>query len=185
MYYTPYVQPRRGALIGNEIYCTLRWGNAIVKYDLGMNCLSLIDPPSPNRYNRYLALMLMEDSSLGFAYIEGSNLYLWSRKVNSEGAAEWVQCRVIELEGMIPAADPDDEAYVVGFAEGVGVIFVSTGVGLFTIKLNSGQVKEVDEPGVHFSVLPYLSFYTPSPVLALAYLLTVIMHYTDSICFFG
>uniref|UniRef100_A0A0A9D5Z8 Uncharacterized protein n=1 Tax=Arundo donax TaxID=35708 RepID=A0A0A9D5Z8_ARUDO len=159
IYNTPYVQPRRVALVGDEIYFTLRWGNAIVKYDWGNNCLSMINPPSHNSYN--IVLMLMEDTSLGFAYIEGSSLYLWSRKVNSEGAAEWVQCRVMELETMIPVANPDDKAFVVGFAESLGVIFMSTGVGLFTIKLNSGQVKKVDEPGVYFSILPYMGFYTP------------------------
>uniref|UniRef100_A0A0A9F631 F-box associated domain-containing protein n=1 Tax=Arundo donax TaxID=35708 RepID=A0A0A9F631_ARUDO len=158
-YYTPYVQPRRVALVADEIYFTLRWGNAIVKYNWVKNCISMIKPPPHNSYN--IALMLMEDNSLGFACIEDSSLYLWSRKVNSEGAAEWVQCRVIELKTMIPAADPDDKAYVVGSAEGVGVIFVSTGVGLFTIKLNSGQIKKVEEPEVYFSVLPYMSFYTP------------------------
>ncbi|KAK3124345.1 hypothetical protein QOZ80_7BG0585350 [Eleusine coracana subsp. coracana] len=77
-YYTPYVQPRRGAVIGDEIYFTLRQADAIVKYDLRKNCLSMIEPPTWSALN--LALMEMEDSSLGFACIEGSGLYLWSRK---------------------------------------------------------------------------------------------------------
>ena len=132
----------------------------------------MIKPPTSHTY--YIALMAMEDGSLGFAFIEGSSLYLWSRKVNSEGAAEWVQCRVIELEAIIPGADSDDGAAVVGFTEGVGVIFISTGVGLFTIELKSGQVRKVDEPGVYFSVLPYMSFYTPGMVLAFACLLSCI-----------
>ncbi|KAM0867244.1 hypothetical protein ACQ4PT_042099 [Festuca glaucescens] len=40
------------------------------------------------------------------------------------------------------------------------------GVGLFMIKLNSGQVKKVDESGLYFSVLPYMSFYTPELLLS-------------------
>jgi hypothetical protein len=76
----------------------------------------------------------------------------------------------------MPVANPDDEPLVVGFAEGVDVIFVSSGAGLFTIKLNSGQVKKVDESGVYFSVLPYMSFYTPGMIYwALHYVLSIVL----------
>ena len=118
--------------------------------------------------------MAMGNTSLGFACIQDSSVYTWSRKVDTEEeeAAEWVQDRVIDLERTIPVANLDDKLFsvgfpegvgiaVVGFAEGVDVVFVSSGVGLFTIKLNSGQVKKVDEPGEYFSVLPYTSFYLP------------------------
>ncbi|CAL5091607.1 unnamed protein product [Urochloa decumbens] len=158
-YYMPYLQPRRGTLVGDAIYFTIRLDNTIVKYEWGQNCLSLIKPPSPDVHD--IALMVMEDGSLGFACIEGSSLNLWSRKVNSEEAAKWVLSRAIELEKIIPVADTDHRPAVVGSAEGLGVIFLSTGVGLFTIELKSGQVKKVDGPGVYFSVLPYMSFYTP------------------------
>ena len=86
---------------------------------------------------------------------------LWSRKVN--GAAKWVPCMVIDLQKIMPMAKPlkGNGANVVGFAEGLGVIFVSTEGGLFTIDLKSRLLKKVDEPGVYFSVLPYMSFYTP------------------------
>ncbi|TVU40926.1 hypothetical protein EJB05_14411 [Eragrostis curvula] len=156
-----YVQPRRGILIGDEIYFTLSQSRAIVKYDWRKNCLSPCNPPPPETYKGWVTLMVMEDSSLGFAGIEDSRLYLWRRKVNAEGAAEWVQHRVIELESLVPMAGNGDIAYVVGFAEGVGIIFVKTSAGLFTIKLKTGHVRKVDEPGVYFSVLPYMSFYTP------------------------
>ncbi|XP_048573313.1 uncharacterized protein LOC125553589 [Triticum urartu] len=158
-YYTPYLQPRRGTLVGDAVYFTVRWGNPIVKYDLGKNCLSMIDPPAEDVY--YVSLMVMENSSLGFACTRDSSLRMWSRKVDTEEAADWVQYRVIELEKTIPVANPDDIPVVVGFAEGVGVIFISTCIGLFMIKLNSGLVRKVGESGVYFSVLPYMSFYTP------------------------
>ncbi|KAK3126281.1 hypothetical protein QOZ80_7AG0554280 [Eleusine coracana subsp. coracana] len=122
-----YVQPRRVAVIGDEIFITIMETDVIVKYDMRKNCLSLIYLPSKDDYN--IALMEMEDSSLGLAYMRGSRLYLWSRKVSSAGAAKWVQCRVMELGQMVPVADSDDEAFVVGAAEGVGVIFVNSGVG--------------------------------------------------------
>ncbi|GJN24390.1 hypothetical protein PR202_gb12128 [Eleusine coracana subsp. coracana] len=107
--------------------------------------------------------MEMEDGSLGLANIVESSLNLWSKKVNPEEAAEWVLSRVIELKNVIPIAGL--EAFVAGFAEGVQVIFVSSGFGLFTIELKSGRVKKIDEPGVYYSVLPYMSFYTPGTVL--------------------
>ncbi|CAN6202928.1 unnamed protein product [Urochloa humidicola] len=175
LYYIPYVQPRRVAIVGDDIYFTLRRDNAIIRYDRGLSCLSMINPPSPNVSNCRISLMVTEDSSLGFACIEGSSLFLWSRKVNSEGAAEWVQIKVLELEATIPVDNldylvpetlmPIDHLEfgrsVVGFAEGVDVIFISTDVGLFTIEIKSGQVRKVDKPGVYYSVLPYMSFYTP------------------------
>ncbi|KAK1614140.1 hypothetical protein QYE76_019657 [Lolium multiflorum] len=163
LYYTPYLQPRRGALVGDAVYFTVREGNGIVKYDLGKDLLSMIDPPTPDVY--YIALMSMDNNtSLGFACIQGSTLCMWSRKMDTEEAAEWVQYRAIELDKTILPVSVDNSSgkpSVVGFAEGVGVIFVSSGVGLFTIKLSSGQVNKVDGPGEYFSVLPYMSFYLP------------------------
>ncbi|KAM3293653.1 hypothetical protein ACQJBY_036915 [Aegilops geniculata] len=158
-YYTPYLQPRRGTLVGDAVYFTVRWGNPIVKYDLGKNCLSMVDPPAEDVY--YISLMVMENNSLGFACTRDSSLHMWSRKVDTEEAADWVQYRVIELEKTIHVANPDGIPVVVGFAEGVGVIFIATCVGLFMIKLKSGLVRKVGEAGVYFSVLPYMSFYTP------------------------
>ncbi|VAI42887.1 unnamed protein product [Triticum turgidum subsp. durum] len=164
MYHTPYVQPRRVAAIGDAVYFTLSRATFIAKYDWGKNRLSLIDPPLPNTevYNIRIALMVMEDNSLGFAGVKDFRLHLWSRNV--KGAAKWVRCMVIDLEKIMPMDKPlkGNGASVVGFAECLGVIFVSTEGGLFTINLKSGLVKKVDELGVYFSVLPYMSFYTPA-----------------------
>ncbi|CAN6170790.1 unnamed protein product [Urochloa humidicola] len=158
--YTPYIKPMRCALIGDEIYCTIWWRNAIVKYNWASNCLSMINPPLHNAFHN--ALMVMDDNTLGFACTESSCLYLWSRKVNSEGAAEWVPRKAIELEKIMPAPNSWDESFVAGFAEGVDVIFISSDIGLFTIELESRKVRKLAETGEYFSVLPYMSFYTPS-----------------------
>ena len=104
-------------------------------------------------------------------------------KMETEEAVEWLQYRVIELEKIIPVANPNDaRVVVVGSAEGVGVIFVSTDVGLFSIDLKSERVKKVDEPGVHFSVLPYMSFYTPGIMLAFASFPLSSIFFTASLC---
>ncbi|KAG0541508.1 hypothetical protein BDA96_02G022600 [Sorghum bicolor] len=149
-YYIPYVKPRRVAVIGDEIYFTLSRNTAIVKYDYcGKNCLCVIDPPPPDTevYCTMIALMVMDANSLG----------------RVKEAAEWVQCRVIDLDKIMPMAMPSDShgAYVVGFAEGLDVIFIQSDAGLFTFGLKSGLVKKVGEPGVCYSILPYMSFYTP------------------------
>nr|TKW30326.1 hypothetical protein SEVIR_2G028700v2 [Setaria viridis] len=134
-----YVRPRRGTLVGDDehwpdMYFTMTRDTVIGKYDWGKNCLSVVKPPP---------------------------LATYGCRVTSEGAAEWVIGRVIELETIIPLANPSDEVSVVGSAEGVDIIFISTSVGLFMIELKSGRVRKVDEPGVYFSVLPYMNFYTP------------------------
>lgn len=56
-YCIPYVQPRRVALIGDDIYLTLRRDNAIIKYDRAHHCLSMINPLSPNVGNGRKSLM--------------------------------------------------------------------------------------------------------------------------------
>jgi hypothetical protein len=135
----------------------------------------MIDPPQHCLVHGIAVTAVENYTSLGFTCIQGSTLHTWSRKVDTEDTAEWVQYRVIELEKTIHVANPQDELSVVGFAVGVGVIFVSSGAGLFMIKLNSGQVNKVDGPGEYFSVLPYMSFYLPSMILALAsYLLQLL-----------
>ncbi|TVU40916.1 hypothetical protein EJB05_14401, partial [Eragrostis curvula] len=167
-----YVQPRRGALIGDEVFFTVALGKAIVKHDWRKNRLSMINPP-PAGYNNMVTLMVTDDSSLGFIGTKGFNLYLWSRKVDEEGVAEWVQCRVIDLDAVIPVNCLSKVACVAGFAEGVDVIFVSTEVGLFMIQLKSGRAVKVGEAGGYYSILPYMSFYTPVVCSSLQDLLLV------------
>jgi hypothetical protein len=174
----------RGPLIGEEIYFALREAATIVKYDWANNLLSVVKPQPPAMHDGF-ALMVMEDHSLGLAGIEDSRLHLWSRRVSLEGIAEWVQCRVINLEKKMPMANPSDSASVVGFAEGVGVIFVITGVGLFMMELKSGRVRKVDKPWDFSNVLPYMSFYTPGIVLTLLILWPSLSLQLQYICLVG
>ncbi|KAK1612339.1 hypothetical protein QYE76_036012 [Lolium multiflorum] len=73
--YIPYLQPRRGTLVGDAVYFTVRHDNAIVKYDLGKDRLSMIESPQPKEWD--IALMAMENASLGFACIQGSSLHTY------------------------------------------------------------------------------------------------------------
>jgi hypothetical protein len=95
---------RRHALVGEAVYFTARPDSAIVKYDLSKDRLSMFDPPIASVF--FIALIAMENNtSLGFACIQGFSLCTWSRKVDTEEAAEWVQYRVIQLEKTIPVAN--------------------------------------------------------------------------------
>ncbi|TVU40765.1 hypothetical protein EJB05_14241, partial [Eragrostis curvula] len=138
----------RSTIIGDEIYFDMY--NKILKYDLGKHCLSvMVDMPDDSWGNVH---MLLEDGSLGLAGIRGSRLHLWSRKANPEGIDRWVQYRVIKLSKTIPINENlGQAARVIGFAEGVNIIFVTNGVGTFQVQINSGQVRKVDDHGSHAS----------------------------------
>jgi hypothetical protein len=51
-----------------------------------------------------------------------------------------------------------------GFAEGIGVIFLSTVAGLYTTELNSGRSKKVHGDKSVKRVVPYMSFYTKGTI---------------------
>ncbi|KAI4992776.1 hypothetical protein ZWY2020_007089 [Hordeum vulgare] len=88
-----------------------------------------------------LELMGAEIGMLLFATVLEPKLYLWSMEVGLNGAVTWAQRRAIELEPLLPSGALFDVS-VVGFAEGVGVIFLSTKAGLYTIELSSGRCKK-------------------------------------------
>ncbi|KAL6647116.1 hypothetical protein ACP70R_014553 [Stipagrostis hirtigluma subsp. patula] len=147
----------RGALVGDELYFVLSPNTAILKYDLGSHCLSLMD--SPYAYDKRVVLMAMEDGSLGLAGISGPNLYLWSRKVNPMGAAAWERFRAVSVQ---KSFRPSKGAKLIGFAENVGVLLVGTDACAFTFELSSGRVRKLSKPGwCYYGALPFMSFYTP------------------------
>lgn len=106
--------------------------------------------------------MLTEDGFLGLCGTRGFNLHVWSRKANAEGVEQWVQCRVIDLQKLLPGANPFKRIIVNSFAEGACVIFTSTDIGDFSIELKTGRARKVAEPACYYPVaIPFMSFYTP------------------------
>ncbi|CAL5078042.1 unnamed protein product [Urochloa decumbens] len=161
----------RPTLVGDDdIYFRIDICGKIIKYDLGSHCLSVIeDPPFRCYYNS--VLMATENALLGSAVIKDSRLQLWSREVKSEGAAGWVQHRVIELETLFPDSHPFNREPMIHFADGLGIVFVSMDAGLFSIDVKSWRVKKVSEPMDYYKCIPFRSFYTPGTVRAFSYLL--------------
>ncbi|KAF8776629.1 hypothetical protein HU200_003353 [Digitaria exilis] len=161
----PHVRRKPAAVVGDDVYFQLMFADdMILRYDMGRNRLSTFHPPADAKEGG-IVLLSMADGSLGLAGVRGSRLCLWSTDASPEGIAGWVRCKSIELMEKIPFM-PYSEARVVGCAEGLGVVFVETEVGLFTIDLKSGRERKVSEPGNHFVVFPITSFYTPGMVAA-------------------
>ncbi|CAL5091698.1 unnamed protein product [Urochloa decumbens] len=159
-------------LVGDDdLYFRIKMCGKIIKYDLRKHCLSVIeDPPFRCHYNS--ALMVTEDVLLGAAIIEDSTLQIWSREVKQEGVARWVQRSVTKLDTLIPASSYLLNQPRVCFAEGLGIVYVNTDVGLFSIDVKSWQVNKVSRHRDWYNCIPFLSFYTPGTVRAFSHLLS-------------
>ncbi|XP_044391397.1 uncharacterized protein [Triticum aestivum] len=128
-------------LLGRSLLYFMSDRGFILEYDLTSNVLIGFETPDVN-FDPIFNLMVAEDGGIGVSEGFSSHLKLWSRE---EGDAEWVISRVIDLQNLLPPAalvDAEAEVMVLGFAEGVNVIFVNTVAGLFTIELQSERVKK-------------------------------------------
>jgi hypothetical protein len=161
----------QGAHVGNAVYFNYHMKKRILKYDLGRRELSLIDLPSKFHGWRTI-LMEAEDGGLGFATIQESKLSLWLREDGADRYAGWAQRRVIDLDKLLPVSDCNFSVsphvhtiahppYVVAVADGIGVIFIWTDDGLFTVHLNSVSAKRIGDFISNLVVVPYMSFCTP------------------------
>ncbi|WVZ80074.1 hypothetical protein U9M48_027581 [Paspalum notatum var. saurae] len=149
-------------LVGDALYFTmdLQYGRTILSYDLDAGELELMNPPPLVR--RDMILVKAEAGGLGVAAAEGYSLHLWSWK-----AVGWEPWRAIDLEMMIPLTigTPATVLKVVGFAEMSRVVFVSANGMIWTLNLNSGQVRQVRQTGNSSTIYPCEIFYTPTPAM--------------------
>ncbi|GJN24357.1 hypothetical protein PR202_gb12094 [Eleusine coracana subsp. coracana] len=145
-------------LVGNELCFLLRRRTRILKYNLLTREICMMDLPSLS-YKPDL-LTSTDDGRLGFATVRKSRIYLWSREDASGDNAGWTESRVIKLESLLPVEAPLKSASAAGFAAGVGIIFVRTKVGVFSIDLKSQLVRKMRDGGGQ-NIVPYMSFYTP------------------------
>ncbi|KAM0928601.1 hypothetical protein ACQ4PT_002581 [Festuca glaucescens] len=145
---------------------------AILEYDLVSNCLSLIDvPPLKTDLAGDVALMAIEDGSLGFAHVDGLTLNLCSRHMGSNGVASWPRRRVINLETLIPVRSPWEKLRLIGSVEGSDIIFVTTDLGIYEINLTSLQWKKLLKRKKYRALFPYMSFYNPPCIYLYGFLL--------------
>ncbi|CAN6180949.1 unnamed protein product [Urochloa humidicola] len=164
---TPVESLLPGALVKNKLYFVFGAGTKLLRYNLASEEMSVINFP-PAFHCRCYVHMTTEDGQLGFAIIEDSTLYLWSKEADRDEDAGWTQNRVIDLQKLLPVdARVSTSLRLVAFADGVGVCFVDTDDRLFTIDLKSSQVKKVcNVTGNGYdNIFPYVSFWTPGSTL--------------------
>ncbi|KQK23439.1 uncharacterized protein LOC100843023 [Brachypodium distachyon] len=144
------------AVVGNKVYFHCEETESVVEYDMGEQELCVIDTPFESEL---VDLVGVEDGMLLFTTLKNSRLYLLSMVAGPDGTKEWARCRVVNLEPLLPSHALLDVS-VVGFAQGLGLIFLNTEAGLFTVELASGRRKKVDGDTSFTKVMPYMSFFT-------------------------
>ncbi|CAM0903915.1 unnamed protein product [Alopecurus aequalis] len=146
------------ALVGNALYFSCAPSTIILRYDFFIQEISIITWPSMYKWEHCEhILMKTEDNVLGCASLQESRLELWSMESGTDGAVKWVLSRVVALHNWLPSRF--SFFYMTRVAEGVGVFFVQTNLGMFTVELKSGRVKKISNS--QNQVIPYMSFYTP------------------------
>ncbi|KAM3318168.1 hypothetical protein ACQJBY_035740 [Aegilops geniculata] len=135
---------------------------AILKYDLGSNCLSLIGAPLAGSilFNASI-LMAMDDGSLGFANVDMLTIHLWSRQRGFNGIASWTQRTVINLNDLLPIQNPNRGLKIMGSVEGRDIIFVTMGLDIYQINLETLRRKKLQKREMLRGLIPYMSFYSP------------------------
>jgi hypothetical protein len=146
------------------------------EYQLGVQCLSVIDRRPPHLPWLYMASV---DGKLGFFNVEKQprlSLCLWLQETAPNGVAQWARGRVIKLEALLPSdallpPPPNHPRWIkrpsiVGFAEGTDVILLAVPThgfhcDVYMAELNSGRAKKIFE-GLS-TVYPYTSYCIPAP----------------------
>ncbi|CAN6222251.1 unnamed protein product [Urochloa humidicola] len=113
-------------LVGNALYFMFLSRAKILKYSISTREMGVIHLPTVCSSERHIVLMAMDDGGLGFATVCDSKLCMWSMDVGSDRDAGWAQRRVIDLKKLLPDGALSPSPHVVGFADGVGVIFLQT-----------------------------------------------------------
>ncbi|KAK8458837.1 hypothetical protein SEVIR_2G021100v4 [Setaria viridis] len=131
----------------------------ILEYNLGTHEIS--QDLLPHYLDRGV-LTTTENGGLGFAAVDWSRLYLWSREAGRDGYPIWAQSRTIELNTMFPADCPLLSSCMIGSVHGLHVFFVSTVDGIFSIDLKSGRMRKVCKERDIENFVSYMSFCTPA-----------------------
>ncbi|CAL5091805.1 unnamed protein product [Urochloa decumbens] len=148
-----------GAFAGNALHFMVLMdsGMGILKYNLNTREINQVNLPPNCRCS--VELTTTEHGGLELASMEDSRLHLWSMEDGPDGHLGWAQTRVIELKNMLPA---NTRLFSVDcFVHSLAVVFTRTSEGLFSIDLNSAQVRKAYEGRSFVNVVPFMSFYTP------------------------
>ncbi|KAK3124303.1 hypothetical protein QOZ80_7BG0584690 [Eleusine coracana subsp. coracana] len=150
-------------LARGQLHFAIEDGRRILIYDIAECFLSVITTPQSHCVGN-MGLVTAEGGGLGVVGVEGYKLYHWSQVLGPDGDGwDWKLEMVIELDMMlsIDIGVPTTSFHVVGFAEGWDLVFVCGSDGVYAAALESGQVKKVHGKTHFYTIVPYMSFYTP------------------------
>jgi len=158
----------RSAHVGNALYSMLKWGNKILKYDLGTREFSVMEPPvmlsrEANTHSERIQLAAMEDGQLGLAVLrEFTTLYILS----TDEEFGWGRTKTIDLEKCgiyVPSAIPP---FLIDFAGENSLAFMYAGDnGILSVDIRSAQVKVFYKTACISRIVPYIDFCTPGTFL--------------------
>ncbi|CAL5089169.1 unnamed protein product [Urochloa decumbens] len=130
----------RSALVGNAlhfVFLSQTGFSRILKCDLATKDMSVIHLPRTCFAWPRIFLTTTEHGRLGFVEVGLDKLYIWSRVDGLGRDAGWYQTRVVDLKMLLPSKfiSPHSSLHgaFVGFAGGVGIIFLGTELGNFLI----------------------------------------------------
>ncbi|WVZ62160.1 hypothetical protein U9M48_011937 [Paspalum notatum var. saurae] len=147
------------AFVGSALYFLIYAG--ILEYNLTSQSMSMVHIP-PKSLNDPIVLITTGDGRLGFARVEDTKICFWLIETHPDGGAVLSHMRSIDLVTLLRIDASLIKDCFLSFAHGVGVIYVGTSRARFSIDLKSNQVREEERrAGWNFTVIPYMSFYTP------------------------
>ncbi|KAE8796923.1 hypothetical protein D1007_28051 [Hordeum vulgare] len=123
-------------------------------------------------------IMAMEDGSLGYAHVNGSTLYLWSRLMDSNRVDSWSKRTIINLGNLLPIQNPVEKIRLVGSVEGGDVVFVTTVLGIYEINVESQRWKKLWKRINFDALIPYMSFYNrQAAAVTMVNYVVIVMNY--------
>jgi len=151
-------------LVGDSLYWLIAGDFVrIIKFDLEGQSLAVIAVPLDMHVRKHFqcSVMRADDGGLGFLFLSDISAQLWNRKTDCDGAASWVLGRTIGLDKLFTLNLHKEKAplNIIGFAEENNVVFLSMGLGIFMIQLDSFQSKKISETSRHCIYHPFESVY--------------------------
>uniref|UniRef100_A0ACD5X3P2 Uncharacterized protein n=2 Tax=Avena sativa TaxID=4498 RepID=A0ACD5X3P2_AVESA len=151
-------------LVGDSLYWLIAGDFVrIIKFDLERQSLAVIAVPLDMHVRKHFqcSVMRADDGGLGFLFLSDISAQLLNRKTDCDGAASWVLGRTIGLDKLFTLNLHKEKAplNIIGFAEENNVVFLSMGLGIFMIQLDSFQSKKISETSRHCIYHPFESVY--------------------------
>ena len=157
----PPVEMRPPLLINRSLYFALDEDEnaGVLRFNLESNEFSHIDLPLPvdnEDEGSDSALMIAAlDGGFGYATVEDNELLIWSLKDNDNEPPEWICCKNIDMDPIIPSTPPS----LVSSIEGTSSLFLSSANKVFVFDFNTLEIEEIGNN--YKQVAPFIRYITP------------------------